>query len=273
MNEGLERLRAQGVQKISEATHIPQECIRSIIDESYSELSKVQFLGFISILEREYEVNLDEVRKNGLNYFDAQHNEKNTIFVEPQRVKSKTPIYLGASFGVLLLGIILYISSGVSNDVVDIVDNTTIVEATSKYIPSKKKTDTINLSEVNKTTQYTDKNISETINKKDKEIKKDIIKETPKIDNLVIIPKTKVWLGYIDLKTNKHYTKSFKNEFEIDPTKSWLLLFGHGYVSIEVDTKVTKFSQKDRLRILYKDNQLKKLTKKEFMRLNKGREW
>ncbi len=64
MGEGLERLKDIGAQKIYEATHISRKNVETIFTKRYEGMSKVQLFGFLTILEREYKVNLDEIRED-----------------------------------------------------------------------------------------------------------------------------------------------------------------------------------------------------------------
>jgi len=274
---GLEKLISEGALKISSKTHISQNHIRAILDESFDGFSKIQFLGFISILEREYNVDLQELKDKGIAYFDVEKNDdvKNTIFLEPERDKSKTPLYLSLAFVIVVISAIIYGVSSSENEKKLDINNKTIEKATKQssnaLVDNEEIIENVSASEVvDKDVNITNKPEVETI----------ALEETPVVNpegveesKLIIIPKTKVWMGYIDVKTNKHHTKSFKNEFALDTTKDWLLLFGHGYVSININGKVTKFSSKKRLRILYKDNEIKQITKAQFKELNKGREW
>ena len=83
MNEELLKLQSLGAQKIYEETHIPVLHVKELLSSSYSGFSKVQFLGFISILEKEYSIALDEIKADGIKYFDdkEQKNLDDGIFV------------------------------------------------------------------------------------------------------------------------------------------------------------------------------------------------
>ena len=88
-----------------------------------------------------------------------------------------------------------------------------------------------------------------------------------------IIARSKVWLGYIDVQTNKKYQKTFTGVFDLDPTKEWLLIFGHGYIDVIINGEKKKFNSKKTLRLLYKDTEVKEVTVDEFKKLNRGNAW
>ena len=90
---------------------------------------------------------------------------------------------------------------------------------------------------------------------------------------LLITARSKVWLGYIDIATNIRRQKIFRGNFNLDPTKDWLLLFGHGHITISTKDATVKFNLANNLRILYKDGNFKRISVEEFKKLNKGRKW
>jgi len=105
------------------------------------------------------------------------------------------------------------------------------------------------------------------------EVKPEPVKVVEVEKSFKIIPKTELWIGYIDLSNHKKYQKLFKGELEIDPNKNWILTLGHGYVKVEINGEVEEFKDKMNIRLLYKDSKLSKINFKEFKKLNKGSKW
>lgn len=90
---------------------------------------------------------------------------------------------------------------------------------------------------------------------------------------LKVLPVKKVWVGYIDMKTKKKHQTFATKELEIDPNKDWLLLFGGGHITLEVNYEIQKFSSKNNMRFKYEDGKLTKIGVEEFKRLNNGNKW
>jgi hypothetical protein len=113
------------------------------------------------------------------------------------------------------------------------------------------------------------------IEQKDEQKKpeKKIVKKQKIKKVLKLLPKNKIWAGYINIKTNQKYQKVFKKTFAFDTKKDWLLLFGPGTVKLEIDGVVKKFRSKQNMRFKYIDGVLTKIDIKEFKSLNKGRKW
>ena len=74
-----EILEENSVKSIFQKTAIPEEKIEYLLHKEFNKLSKVQALGFLSILEREYKVDLNSLKEE-INTYHAEHDEKDTAF-------------------------------------------------------------------------------------------------------------------------------------------------------------------------------------------------
>jgi len=275
MSSGIDKLKDIGAQKIHEQTHVPKGHIQAILHNSFEDLNKVQIIGFISILEREYKVDLNDTKDSANTYFNQLSSdsevENKEIFVAVREKKSNNNIlYIGIIL--LVLGVALYFTLKQSNTENAKIDNTLIENVKEKVVKDEKSTKTsIILPQKAKTKEVIEElNITKTkVEKTDKET---IIKEEKKVlKSLEIIPKTKVWMGYIDIANNKHNQKVFKTPLEINGSKDWLLIFGHNQIDFKVDGKVKNIEKG--IRFSYIDGELKPITIKEFKKLNKGSKW
>ena len=259
MSEEFDKLKSIGAQKIHENTHISRAHITALLNDGFEDMTKIQFLGFISILEREYNVNLDDLKDRALAYFLEQEKEiqeENKVFLTPKKKNNLTPIYL--TLLIIVFSTFIYVSIDSSKT-----DEQDIIEVDNTIIESAKNTISTNIDEVN--TTVTNMQELETS-----------IKD-PQADNEIvsfkIIPKVKVWLGYVNLKTHRKYQKTFQDEFDLDPSKDWLLAFGHGHLNIEINGIVKKYKIRKNVRFSYIDGELKEINLKEFKELNKGARW
>ena len=267
MSNNLQKLKEIGIQKIHEQTHISRKHTEALLNEDFAELNKIQFLGFVSILEREYELQLDELRESGISYFaqtdDAQAAPKK-LFLTPKKKKSHTKIYL---FLVVLVfaGVVFYTTSLHQNKLKNYEKNDTSI--------SLAVVEESNNSETNGTyTVTTELNTTEDkpVLEKPQEPKKEVVTVEK---SLKIIPRRKLWMGYMDLDTGTKKQKLFSGAFTLDPGKRWLLFLGHGNVDFDINGKITKFYTKKNIKLLYENSKLKKVDFEEFKRLNKGDKW
>ena len=77
-------LEESDVKKISLKTNISKENIEILMDDDFANLTKAKALGFISILERDYRVDLKMLREKALAYY-AKHgsDEERMVFTLP----------------------------------------------------------------------------------------------------------------------------------------------------------------------------------------------
>lgn len=272
MSEELDKLQSIGAQKIHEATHLSKEHIQALLHESFDTINKVQFFGFVSILEREYNLDLLDLKKKGEEYYSSLNekgdNKAKNVFVTPKRKKDYTTLYIIIAVMIFLaVAIFSVFTSSKTAKKQDI----KIEELNNSAI--EKATKTIEPKVVDKNTTLT--KLPTQVKKKETiEIKKEIAPVEKKVlKSLKVAPRSKVWMGFIDLKTYKKRQKVFKDPYEMDTTKEWIIVFGHGSINMIVNGVVQKYSYKSNLRFHYKDGVLRKIDFEEFKRLNRGKKW
>ncbi len=265
MSEGLEKLRSIGAQKIHEQTHIARKYVENLLHESFEGMQKVQLFGFISILEREYDVDLTPLKEHAVEYFELEEENfpKEEISYKKELLTSskadRKRLYLIVAL-VLVGGVasLLYLS-GTSEE------NRTLSQNRNGQTVSKSvMMQTIQSVETNETNETLSlQNETQTVQK-------------PKVEkhhSFVIIPRTKVWLGIVDLDTGKKRQTITADSLELNASKNYLLTFGHGYIDMEVDGNKTSFKEPKNIKFLYKDGRLERIDNAEFRHYNKGRLW
>jgi len=281
MTECCETLRAIGAQKIHEDTHISKLHVQAVIDENFESMKKVQFLGFLSILEREYDLDLSVLKTNGLGFFEENlggEQENSKVFVAPKKEKRSKPFYLTLLLTIFAVGayVTLEMSSTKNGIIADSKENK-IIEEVKKTIESEKATKIVaqlenNVSDANVTVLDLNETANDDLNEtKSLEVKLQETKEEPK--SFKIIAKSKVWVGYVEVSSNRKYQKTVSDELSLDGMKEWIFVFGHSHVKLEVNDEDFTFESKGNLRLWYKDGELKQISSEEFKSLNKGRKW
>ncbi|SFV51626.1 membrane protein [hydrothermal vent metagenome] len=285
MSEALKKLKTLGSQKVYMDTHIPAFYIEAILDENFQKFVPTQFFGFVSILEREYAIDLEELKAHAREYYDKEVIREplaeKGVLVSPPKEKKFMPLYIVLAIFIFLLG--FYYTNSSSKEEI----NSTLpqeVEKVAVEIPSqqKQKRSEVVAPQVQKSslsvvaTQHEAKeeNLTQPIETKEKKVVA-LTKVTPpkRADSLEILPRSRVWLGYINVATHKRYQKTFADRLDLNASKEWIFLSGHGYIDAIVNGKKIHFSSKNGLRLHYKDGRLEKISKEEFKRLNRGRGW
>jgi len=284
MMDDFQRLQEVGLEQIHNDTHIAISHIKAVLERDYEKLNKVQFLGFLSIIEREYDLDLSEEKELGLAFFkekDALHKgSKVFIVVEDEEKKSKLP-YIVIIILFIVIGAFLTLNYG-STKLKEIVSTKQILSSVHQEIPLSLEKKVVEKNETKSTDveQIEEQETQQTITEEKKtslgELKQTVTpqKEVQNSqEKFVIVPQRKLWLGYIDLQENKKHQKIIKEALELNASKEWLLFLGHSYVTIEVDDNNISYKNKKSIRLLYKDGKLKKITTAEFKELNRGRKW
>ncbi len=76
-------LKRIGLKKVSNKTFINEADLAAFLEEDFTNINKTRALGFIQILEREYPVKLDELRKAYLAYYhENRSKEQKELFVQ-----------------------------------------------------------------------------------------------------------------------------------------------------------------------------------------------
>ena len=103
LNEILEK---NSVSEISTKTNISENNLEALVAENFKILSKPKALGFISIIEREYNADLAKVRKQALAYYAKNNDENISLSMPPiEEEKGRSPWV-----PILMLGLLAYAS-------------------------------------------------------------------------------------------------------------------------------------------------------------------
>ncbi len=269
-------LQELGCSSIHESTHIARSKVDQILNKSFGDMNRVQFMGFISILEREYQINLDDLRAEFDEYVDFHPDiavTKQSIILQAQSHSKKWWL-----IGILALIIVLIIIAGkmqsslgsspkedvlqLSSASVQVVEvNTTLVS------PLDVNASDINTTEANSTTAFA----AVTIDGNQSESTKSSGTDLGKI--ITIIPLNKVWIGTMDLKTGVKTQKVTDQPITMENTKDSLLMFGHGRLMLVDSDKNSTLDERDTVWFLYEKGRLYQLSHSQFRAKNRGANW
>jgi len=266
---GLEKLKSIGAHKIFETTHIARKYVQDILNEDFSSMGKVQFSGFIKILEREYNVDLqDLVLAYGIVPKETQEVNKEPFVVtsaeEDSNAGNKKNLYI--ALGVVLV-VILFIVMNFSDSPQKA--NTEIKQEASVAVSELNNT---TIEQAKNTLNSLDNTSLENIQGKE-EPQEEVAVEPVHTTKFIITPRSKLWIGIIDLDTFKRTQKLGSVPFELNADKEWLLVMGHGYVGFEVNEEEKNFSDKNKVWFSYENGILTKITRSEFKEKNRGKAW
>lgn len=271
----LEKLRELGAHKIYEQTHIARRFVQDILNENFSTMNKIQFAGFISILEREYNVDLHELIDIYNDKFTEDESMEVPFVVSIQenvdKEKNKA-LYVAAPIVVLVVLIFFYNLYTPSNDVEEPMTPVAVVVEPAIDIDSKLNDTTIEEAKVN-LDQMGNATEPVQIEVEQKAVEVEITIEPIHPSKFEVSPRSKLWIGIIDLETFDRQQKLSSDAFDLDPEKEWLLVMGHGYVNFNVNGEEKTFEDEKKVWFAYESGILSKLNRKEFKDKNRGKAW
>lgn len=268
-----EDLQNLGVNPLHEHTHISRHQLELLLNKSFDQLTRVQFMGFVSILEREYTIDLTSLRDE----YDMQiprqiilDGTSSTVLQAPSTARQKWIV--GAIGAIVILVVVASMTQGelstapkeevmnLSSATVEVFEENTTIETN---VTAETNGTELNSSEANITVPLLEHNISvvadgESINFK---------------NVLSIKPSSKVWVGMMDLSSGEKTQKITNEAIVIDTTKSWLFVFGHGRLQILTSEGATTLKERNAIWFAYENGILQQLNREQFEAKNHGSKW
>ncbi|MEA2110638.1 MAG: hypothetical protein U9P71_01185 [Campylobacterota bacterium] len=291
MQSGLEYLKTINIRDIHVKTHISYANIEAILNKSYSKLERVNLTGFISILQREYAVDLSDF----LEEFEQYRLENAPAEIEKTNIrlnyKSKKRSKRAGWILLLLLTIALgfFYSSDVMVNLQEYrggveVNDSQIDKAKGKLQENDLIQPYLQNSDLNSSTvaeieensvAVLEENISKVSDLNQTDMNKLIKQIAPEVQNeaVTIIPIKKVWIGMIELPSMKKINRVTMRKVKVDTTKDWLIVFGHAQVTVKKEAELLEFKKRGKIYFIYKDGRLTEITKSEFKEHNRGKLW
>ncbi|ADR34961.1 hypothetical protein Sulku_2301 [Sulfuricurvum kujiense DSM 16994] len=272
-----EDLQALGTEKIHERTHISRDKIELVLTKSYAQIGRVQFMGYISILEREYDIDLSGIKEEYLLF--CQNNP--TVLAPKQSVilqaaSNSKPKWIVA--GTVLI-IILMIGGYFLQGKMSAAPSEDVMNLTTSSVQVVEQNDTAN-AETNETNitgsianvesnQSAATSVQSAIPAQQNET---LITGTSD-QQTAIIPQYKVWYGVIDLESGKKIQGITIDPIIIDPTKTLLIVLGHGRVELISSEGKKVLNDKNTVHFIGEKGALKQISQQEFMERNGGKNW
>lgn len=311
MNE-LENLKEIGIKEISRKTHIEPTFLQYIFDKNFEKLSRLNIRGYAKILQREYGVDLSELLAEydafmQENTPDDSHKTK----VSP-KIASYTPDDItnqrqGGGSGFFFWIIILAIIGGgayyfdaykyVQNFIATLNEDNTSVSYSQSSIVNEVKKNIIDTNvTISQNTPKIDANASsvkisapaeQNVTVSPASVDQNALKPSmaaqpaPKVEQnvtkplneAVITPKQRVWIGIINLENGQKTSSDTSKSVNINLDQRQLVVCGNGNIELKIGDKVTKYNPSRPARFLVENGDMKFLTYDEFVEMNKGKSW
>ncbi|MGA9045419.1 hypothetical protein [Sulfuricurvum sp.] len=261
-----EDLQALGTEKIHERTHISRDKIELVLTKSYGEIGRVQFMGYMSILEREYGLDLSGIKEEYTvfcqNHSSAYPQKQSAILQSPSNSKPK---WVMAGMALIL---ILMLGGYFLQDKMSAEPREEVMKLTTTAVEASAVMGDVNVTESNET-NMTISAVNLDVNQSLPNVSKPLVSGK----ELTIRPAYKVWYGMIDMASGERVQNITADPIIIDTTKNWLIFLGHGRVEIQSPTDKTVLKEKETIRFIYENGTLKQLSRDEFIERNGGKNW
>ena len=308
----LENLKEIGIKEISRKTHIEPTFLQYIFDKNFEKLSRLNMRGYAKILQREYGVDLSELLAEydafmQENTPDDSHKTK----VSP-KIASYTPDDItnqrqGGGSGFFFWIIILAIIAGgayyfdaykyVQNFIASLNEDNTSVSYSQSSIVNEVKKNIIDTNvTISQNTPKIDANASsmkisapaeQNVTVSPASVDQNALKPSmaaqpaPKVEQnvtkplneAVITPKQRVWIGIINLENGQKTSSDTSKSVNINLDQRQLVVCGNGNIELKIGDKVTKYNPSRPARFLVENGDMKFLTYDEFVEMNKGKSW
>ncbi len=267
-----EDLQELGCSSIHESTHIARSKIDQILSKSFGDMNRVQFMGFISILEREYHINLDELRAEFDEYLDFHPDitiTKKSVILQAQSNSKKW-----WAIGILVVIVVLIVIAGKTQSSLGSSPQEEVLQLNSASVEVVEVNNTVamdvNVSDGNTTeANITNMAIIPDVNQSEPTKSSGI--DLGKITT--ITPVNKVWMGMMDVKTGVKTQKVTDQPIKIDTTKETLFIFGHGRLILENLDKNITIDERNTVWFSYEKGKLYQLNHTQFRSKNRGANW
>lgn len=271
-----EDLQELGCSSIHESTHIARSKVDQILNKSFGEINRIQFMGFISILEREYHLNLDGLRGEYDEYVDFHPNitsaKKSAIL--QARSHSKKWWIVG---GILFIIALIVLASKTQNSLGSSPDEDVLQLNSASVQVVEVNTSDVNVTETNTSDiNASDVNISKipTIIAVDANQSELTTSGGVYLGEIATItPVSKVWVGMMDVETRVKTQKVTNQPIKIDNTKDTLFVFGHGRLVLEGTGRSIAIGERNAVWFFCEQGRFYQISEAQFRSKNRGANW
>ena len=301
MDKDIKVLEKIGLQEVCKKTHIEVKQLEYMINNQYDKLSKINTLGFVKILSREYKLDLTDWLEGFYDYW-ADHNaeeenKKNKIFIRANSERSYKKLAWFFILTMLIAGLFAVFSIfKIDISLASLLDKTKfetqvagyqsapVVQEAAKSLGVKVEERIVESNSSNATVEAvivnTDDNSTFTVENNNTQARLSLAEEKnatatavlPK-NKAMIMPTRKIWIGTIALDTFNRQVISDDKNVTIDLTKKQLIKTGNGYFVLSYDGSLEDFTEQGSTRFLVENGTIKKISEETFIALNKGKNW
>ncbi len=278
-----ERLKRLDIKEIHEKTYIPVKNLEPLLNGDFSKFDRLKAIGFVKIIEREFEMDLSDLKEQIEEYFKESKNDNHFVAhqsqVEQKPQKSKKPMFV-IVLALLLLGAASIIVFQSKTE--DSRNNADATKISGQITGEGDRESDKDLDRIDEKSFFTEENLTEkeidseenlTVEDQNLSNPEEPEPKEPKISKLFILPQGKIWVGviYLDDYSKRNFLSS--SPIELNASKDQLIVTGHGMFALDVDGNVTDYNEKGKVRFLIEEGKIERIDLQTFKNLNRGKAW
>jgi len=265
-----ELLEKHDIDSIQKTTRITKENLQKIIARDFEHVNKVQALGFLSILEREYGP-LEDLREDWEEYFHTiEEDEKIVLSIQPNNSSStRTKINQEMNPQLVLAGIGLLVLVFVAFMAFD-------ADKQEKQAPPIPKM-SVDLNDTNETLDENHTQVSEanttSLNADQNATPSLLVDQNISSSALQIVPGKKLWFGMVDVTTKDKSDQIIDKPFDINLTKPIAIVTSKATFSLKNKTSKKDYMDYKKHYFKVENGTLSEITKEQFVALGGPKKW
>ncbi len=302
MDKDIKALEKIGLHEVCKKTHIEVKQLEYMINAEYGKLNKINTLGFVKILSREYKIDFSQWLE-GFDHYWQEHKSDEDIRKDKIFVRAKSDKKSGKGVWIFLLlsmiaGAVVFLSyvqeeidvsalwdKAKSETIGSGFQNTPVVQeaANSMGIKVEEKI-TVEANSSNTTTEVIVvpltlvEEVPTVSVAQSPEENKTSLSDTPLLKDVpahkaMLIPTRKIWIGTILLDDKTRKESSGDKTLMIDLSKRQLIKTGNGFFKLSYDGSVEDFTEQGSTRFLVENGTIKKISEEIFVQMNQGKNW
>jgi len=300
MDKDIKSLEKIGLHEVCKKTHIEVKQLQYMINNEYEKLNKINTLGFVKILSREYKLDLSGWLEGFYTYWEEHKNDeelrKDKIFIRARKDRSSrkllwlfllvilgSGVWMGLSFFKIEFNIpalIEMINPSIEKNATGFQDAPIIKEAaTSMGVKVEERVVESNSTNATKEVIAVVVEANQSaVAESNVSVEKNATLDVPLVQDLpqhkaMIMPTRKMWIGIIDLENGSRTESTGDKKLSLDLTKRQLIKTGHGYFKLSYDGSVEDFTEQGSTRFFVENGTVKKISEEMFVQINQGKTW
>ncbi len=240
---GFEELSKLDPIEVAQRTCISVDAFKAIVDKRYDAFGKTKASGFINILEREYDLNLQEWLDEFEVYKLEHADDKDIFIIAPKESESllENKLFITITLGIIALFIVLF-----------------ALYPSDNVEPATSETESYIIDEAQQAIEDKNTTLSEdqTLALPEKKEEEHTITPPVKKDTFYIQSNVKLWVGIKYLDNNEQINTIFKDTYDLDPSRDQRITFGHGYFKLVFNDQVIEPRERNVFRVTYQNGEL-----------------